>query len=61
MPESASNAHSESSVAILSQSQYVEPTAVYRPSNPNLFSVLVVEGPGEPPPVGSTKCNRRVK
>ena len=31
-------------------SQYVEPTAVYRPSNPNLFSVLVVEGPGEPPP-----------
>ncbi len=31
-------------------SQYAEPTAMYRPSNPNLFSVLVVEGLGEPPP-----------
>jgi len=31
-------------------SQYAEPAARYRPSDPKLFSVLVVEGPGEPPP-----------
>ncbi len=30
--------------------QYAEPTARYRPSDPKLFSVHVVEGPGEPLP-----------
>ncbi len=30
--------------------QYAEPAASYRPSDPKLFSVFVVEGPGEPPP-----------
>lgn len=30
--------------------EYGEPTAAYRPGNPLLFSSMVVEGPGEPPP-----------
>ena len=30
--------------------EYAEPTASYRPGNPQLFSFMVVEGPGEPPP-----------